>query len=52
MLYGIIAAFDVRISNETVSVSLETSFQPPSRANSGKTVEYALTSRETFFSRP
>ena len=49
MLYGIIAAFDMRISNETVSVTLGNHFQPPLHANSGKTVEYALTSRTLHF---
>ena len=45
MLYGIITAFDMRISNETVSDTLDCTFQSAPGANSGKTVEYALTQR-------
>ena len=45
MLYGIIAAFNMRISSETVSESSDDRFQSAHGANSGKTVEYALTQR-------
>ena len=45
MLYGINATFGTLISIETASESLNDTFQPSTRANSGQTVEYALTSR-------
>ena len=50
MLYGIIAVFDqMPFSNDAVLDALDVACTTASRANSGQTVEYALTSRTLLF---